>query len=315
MLTRPATHSGSWYSKDRTVLSEQVARFLAQAPPPKPGARVLVGPHAGYAYCGQRLAETYKAWDCRHTQTVFILGPSHHVFFQDTALLTAHAGYSTPLGHVPVATGICEALVGQGLAFGYMSGSVDADEHLFEMHLPFLVQRCLDENIPVPRVVPIMVSGLSAHARGVLVAALRPYFADPHNTFVVLSDFCHWGRRFGYTKYVSDPGLLRPTAYEKAPAHKVPIYKSIEYLDRSAMQVAAAGLLAEWDAYIETTGNTICGQRPIAVVLLLLEDYRARGGELASGAVFQWLGYSQSSRATSASDSSVSYAAGYVQLK
>ena len=81
------------------------------------------------------------------------------------------------------------------------------------------------------------------------------------------------------------------------------------------MLVAGAGSVAKWDSYIETTGNTICGQKPVAVVLLLLERFRASGGELASDEAFQWLGYSQSSKVSSLSDSSVSYASGYVLLK
>ena len=29
---------------------------------------------------------------------------------------------------------------------------------------------------------------------------LAPYLADPANLWVVSTDFCHWGRRFNYTR-------------------------------------------------------------------------------------------------------------------
>lgn len=106
---------------------------------PVPGARFLVGPyvtaavrrlgenrnqqtnhrHAGYSFAGSTLAETYKAWDTKGmyvphpslcffcylttnlSKRVFILGPSHHVYFQG-ARLTPFSVYETPLGNVPV---------------------------------------------------------------------------------------------------------------------------------------------------------------------------------------------------------------------
>lgn len=325
MLTRPATHAGSWYSADQATLTRQLAAFFSKAPAQEDGARVLLGPHAGYTYCGQRLAEAYKVWDTRGAERVFILGPSHHVYFKDEVRLSPHAFYDTPLGKVEVDVDVCAQLVNSmelvdGLRsskspFGYMNHTADEDEHLFEMHLPFLVHRCHSDNIAIPQIVPIMISGLSVKTRNAVVSALLPYFKDKRNTFIILSDFCHWGRRFGYTEYVSDMQLALLTTYKSATDKKTPIYKSIEYLDRTAMLIASAGLVAKWDAYIESTGNTICGQKPIAVILLLLERFLESGGETVSDDVFQWVGYSQSSKATAASDSSVSYAAGYVLLK
>ncbi|GEQ67259.1 hypothetical protein JCM33374_g923 [Metschnikowia sp. JCM 33374] len=317
MSTRLASHSGSWYSDDGTTLEQQVSKLLVRAPAQKNGARVILGPHAGYTYCGERLAEAYGVWDCKATSRVFILGPSHHVYFKDTALLSGHAFYDTPIGKVPVDTEVCKKLAGSmSELFDYMSESVDEDEHSFEMHLPFLVGRCRAENVDVPPIIPVMISGLSLRARRAVVDALAPYFADKTTTFVVSSDFCHWGRRFSYTAYVPDSQLVSLTQYKSSLDRKVPIYRSIEYLDRTAMLTASTGSVAKWDAYIETTGNTICGQKPIAIVLSLLEKYSATQDVSSTGGeTFQWLGYSQSSKAVSANDSSVSYAAGYVSLK
>ncbi|KAK4997747.1 hypothetical protein LTR16_007244 [Cryomyces antarcticus] len=81
MPTRQATHAGSWYSSSRSELSSQLDAWLSQAQPgakhtgpqssitapaqqlPVPGARVIIAPHAGYAYSGPAAAWAYKALD------------------------------------------------------------------------------------------------------------------------------------------------------------------------------------------------------------------------------------------------------------
>lgn len=304
MLVRPATHAGSWYSADSASLHSQLSRLLAPHKPQK-GARILIGPHAGYTYCAARLAEAYGAWDTTGTKRVFILGPSHHVYFSDAARVLHYAAYDTPLGVVPVDRTVCGALAALK-AFEYMLADTDDDEHLFEMHAPFVALRSQDAPLAI---VPIMISGLSARLREDVVEALLPYLQDEENTFVILLDFCHWGRRFGYTPFAAGECV---GGVGKAGD---PLHEQIAALDHAAMDVAAAGSAAAWDEYIRATGNTICGQKPVAVVLRLVEELRRRGGRTASDAVFEWAGYSQSNAVTRASDSSVSYASGYVRLR
>ncbi|RKP28520.1 UPF0103-domain-containing protein [Metschnikowia bicuspidata] len=314
-MIKPATHSGSWYSADPSILKKQLSGWFSMAAQSQSGSRVLVGPHAGYTYCGARLAETYSVWDLSKTKRVFILGPSHHAYFKDKVLLSLYEAYETPFGNVPVDTEICNQLkLLKDSPFQTMSESVDDEEHLFEMHMPFLVYRCQQDSAPLPKIIPILVSSLSTLCRQRVVDALSTYMDDPQNAFVVLSDFCHWGRRFGYTAYVPNNDLGEQVQYSQAERNGVPIYKSIEYLDRSAMMLASAGSAAEWDSYIETTGNTICGQKPIGILLRLIERYKKNGGLTVTDLVFEWLGYSQSSKAVEPSDSSVSYASGHVRL-
>lgn len=315
-MIRSATHSGSWYSADPYILSQQLSTWFNKAPKSQAGARVLVGPHAGYSYCGARLAESYSVWDLSTTKRVFILGPSHHVYFKDSVLLSAFDSYETPLGNLDVDLDVCNQLKNSkaNTLFKSMSESIDEDEHLFEMHMPFLMFRCKQEGVKAPKIVPILISSLSKSAREEVVESLLPYFEDKQNAFVILSDFCHWGRRFGFTEYVPDNDLSEIVSYSKSVDRGIPIYKSIEYLDRSAMIIATAGSAAKWDSYIENTGNTICGQKPIGLVLKLIEGFKRDGGLTVSDSVFEWLGYSQSSKAVKSSDSSVSYASGYVRL-
>lgn len=304
MSVRQASHAGTWYTSDKHQLKRQLAglfhlALLVVGDALVPGARFLVGPHAGYTYLGERLAETFAAWDSLITRRVFILGPSHHVLFRGAAMVLPFAYYDTPLGRLAVDTDTVAELT-QLPVFRTMSETVDEDEHSFEMHAPFIYYKH-----PDVKIVPIMISSMDASLCLALVAALEPYAADPENTFCVLLDFCHWGRLFDYTKYIAD----RPSGpVEDAPLTSLrsgsppgmPLYKLIELLDRRGMDIASAGDAASWDRYIEKTGNTICGQKPILVLLRLLH-----------GTGIEWIGYSQSNKAKLLADHSVSYASGY----
>lgn len=65
------------------------------------------------------------------------------------------------------------------------------------------------------------MGSLSADFEATYGAILAPYLGDPESLFVVSSDFCHWGKRFGFTHYDESCG---------------PIYKSIEQLDKKVCE-------------------------------------------------------------------------------
>lgn len=67
--------------------------------------------------------------------------------------------------------------------------------------------------------VPILVGDMAGGQRAEYAALLAPHLADPACLFVISSDFCHWGARFGY-QYIH-------------PACKgCAIHEAIEHLDR-----------------------------------------------------------------------------------
>lgn len=338
---RPATHAGSWYSSNRAELRAQFSRFFRGASQlvreinengddvtkTIPGARILIAPHAGYTYSGKRLAESFNVWDTSKVKRVFILGPSHHVYFRGFARVTAYSEYETPLGNLPVDVELMDKFVQLNgkktgkQVFRYMDETMDDDEHSFEMHAPYIYYKT--ENLPqgIPRIVPIMISSLDSTGVDDVVTELLPYLQDEENTFIISSDFCHWGLRFNYTNYVPHgpdefkykdvQRLLRGSVLRP---HDNKIFKSIEILDKEAMKIASTGSSIAWTEYIGSTGNTICGQKPIEVVLKLLERYRKEKGHESSGPVFNWIAYSQSNKVLTVDDSSVSYASGYVRL-
>jgi AmmeMemoRadiSam system protein B len=336
---RPATHSGSWYTDDADILAKQLADFFKVASSNVdfdtttgvPGARVLVGPHAGYAYSGQRLAETFASWDVSlPIDTIFILGPSHHVAFKHSALVSQYDYYETPFGNLPINKAISHHLTTLSSSspsrkapiFKFMDPDVDDDEHSFEMHAPFIYHRLKPfySLSQMPKLVPILISSMDDKLCQDLLTSLSPYLNDKKYHFIISSDFCHWGARFAYTKYYanakSELTTLSSHGFASSNSIEMPVYKSIELLDHQAMDIASKGSYDEWMDYISRTGNTICGQKPIALLLRMIQEYRSTQHEDESrkSVVFEWIGYSQSNRARRPSDSSVSYASGYVRM-
>lgn len=225
MAVREADHAGSWYSSNGQQLTQQLDYWLDQVPVdilpgaklPFPGARVVISPHAGYAYSGAAAAWAYKTLDLSKARRIFILHPSHHHSLRTAALPTVQA-YRTPLDSEPLPLDLetikeLSSLSGsagnQVVRFSTMSKSVDEAEHSSEMQLPYL-HRLLQKLYPnqppssYPPLVPMMVGATNAATERALGKLLAPYLQDESNAFVISSDFCHWGSRFSYTYYISD---------------------------------------------------------------------------------------------------------------
>lgn len=316
MTVRSATHAGSWYSGNPARLDKQMDGFIQRAPHGSvDGARLLIGPHAGYTYAGEVLAQTYSAWDTSKVKRVFILGPSHHVYFKNVAYVSSCDEYETPLGNLPVDTELIDTLCKSHKVFKKMRLDVDEDEHSFEMHSPFIYKQTQHLPQGVPKIIPIMISHGDSTFNDQVAQALAPYLKDEENTFAISSDFCHWGRRFGYTVYTPDESLKGLKTISHTPqgeqAGELLIYQSIEFLDKLGMKVASTGSSENWDEYIDTTGNTICGQHPISLLLKTVELVREKYDKPQDWGLFNWIGYAQSSQVTTYNDSSVSYASGY----
>ncbi|PWY91191.1 UPF0103-domain-containing protein [Aspergillus heteromorphus CBS 117.55] len=242
MPSREASHAGSWYSDSQHTLTRQLDQWLAQVPDeidgigslPVPGARIIIAPHAGYAYSGPCAAYAYKALDLSKAKRIFVLGPSHHHYLT-TLALPELTSYYTPLSDdpLPLDTELIAKLRsteatkpnGSSLSFTTMSRSIDEDEHSIELHLPY-IHRLLQLQHPdkptsqYPPLVPIMVGSTSALMEKAFGSILAPYLEDPENAFVISSDFCHWGLRFRYTYYV--PQAPKPGPKLPLSAHFLP---------------------------------------------------------------------------------------------
>jgi MEMO1 family protein len=220
MAVREAEHAGSWYTDNGSHLAQQLDYWLSQVPAdlPQPGARVVIAPHAGYAYSGPCAGWAYRCLDLSKAKRIFILHPSHHKHLSTAALPTVEA-YQTPLSDEPLpldheiiqhlSSLSTTSAEGRPIRFTTMSKDVDEAEHSCEMQLPY-IHRLLQKLYPnqatssYPPLVPIMIGGTSPDTEKALGKILAPYIADESNAFAISSDFCHWGARFSYTYYVPD---------------------------------------------------------------------------------------------------------------
>ncbi|KAF9229331.1 UPF0103-domain-containing protein [Gyrodon lividus] len=328
--TRPAEHAGSWYESDAQVLGGQLSGWLAAVKPipeqdfapPLTGSRAIIAPHAGYIWSGRAAAWAYSSIDTTGIKRVFILGPAHHVHL-NRCDVSGCDYYVTPLGNLPLDKDTIGQLLETG-KFGIMSIDTDKDEHSIEMHLPYVYQIFKDSNITV---VPILVGSINNAQEKTYGSILAPYLADPENFFVISSDFCHWGRSYGYTFYYPEPlpsdvpGVFLKSYGPQQNLSQRPIHTSIRDLDHEALDILTLPSKSKSDApaadshdkfveYLDRTGNTICGRKPIGVLLGMLSELEKSG----KSAKLQFVRYEQSSKCTSVSGSSVSYASAYISF-
>ena len=223
--------------------------------------------------------------------------------------------------------------------FRLTTRSEDEEEHSLEMQLPFIARvlararRGSDSTItttnrsavlPGVSVLPVMVGSLDYSAEQAYGALLAPIISDPSTFTVISSDFCHWGKRFSYSRMGDGTG---------------PIWQCIQALDRRGMDLIEACNHAGFSAYLKETRNTICGRHPIGILLAALQvlgggqrgsssSGSSSSGSSSSGSSngctkasstqqhrIQFVAYAQSSRCEEASDSSVSYAAAVVYVQ
>uniref|UniRef100_A0A914CIG5 Protein MEMO1 n=1 Tax=Acrobeloides nanus TaxID=290746 RepID=A0A914CIG5_9BILA len=272
----------------RMLLSD----WLEKAGPQNYGpARAIISPHAGYTYCGETAAYGFKQIVPDNIRKIFILGPSHVVYLSGCALTTC-ARYKTPLGDLHVDSEVTDELMETG-AFEHMDVKNEESEHSIEMQLPFLAKIFENRAARSYSIIPVLVGSLSPARQASYGKIFAKYIADPHNLFVISSDFCHWGNRFRFTPHDPHSGKM--------------IHEQIAAMDRQGMDAISAMDPHLFSDYLKKTQNTICGRNPICVMLQAAEHFRQMNNHTGE---FRFLKYSQSNKCRSLNDSSVSYAAG-----
>ncbi|GFN82848.1 protein memo1-like [Plakobranchus ocellatus] len=292
---RRASHAGSWYTDSRSTLNAQLEGWLLKATESLKPAKAIIAPHAGYSFCGACGAYAYRQVDPNQVKRIFILGPSHHVRMANCAL-TGTDTYETPLYNLPIDKEVCEELHSTG-AFDTMSLSTDEAEHSIEMHLPYIA-KVMESRRGQFTIVPVLVGSLSTHNEAKYGQILSQYLKDPDNLFVISSDFCHWGKRFGYTHYDKSRGK---------------IWQSIENLDKMGMNIIEKMDPPAFSEYLKAFQNTICGRHPISVLLNAIDYLRSASNGIHME--LRFLKYAQSSQCETSNDSSVSYASASFVMK
>ncbi|SGZ12554.1 BQ5605_C028g10513 [Microbotryum silenes-dioicae] len=287
------------------------------------GCKAVIAPHAGYAYSGPAAAWAYRCIDVQHIKRIFILGPSHHVALPGCALSQCDE-YATPLGPLKLDKKTIAELAATG-KFEWMDQQTDEEEHS-------------RSDITL---IPILVGSLSFTSEKTYGTLLEPYLRSADTLFVISSDFCHWGTRFGYTYFIPrhDLGVGEGHALTRGSSlgtgeRCCSIDQSIERVDREGMRIITfnqngkeeggrtpRSAHEEFNAYLKQTRNTICGRHPIGVLLGAMTSWAEREVEAEEGSEgvggecrLVWTRYEQSERVKDLRGSSVSYASAFVGL-
>jgi len=247
---RSSILAGQWYAAEKEELQREVSSYLKNAPPTNYYKELiaLIVPHAGYQYSGLAAAYGYVTIDEQAIKRVIILAPTHRYPFRGCSILKV-SYYQTPLGLVEVDSEVCRQLLEKKL-FSTVSPA-HREEHSIEIQLPFL-QEAIKGHF---KIVPILVGDIKGKDCQIIADAIKPVLNDT-TLLVVSSDFTHYGRRFGY----------QPFAKEK----KENLAENLRRLNFGAVEHI---MNKDFDAFIEyqrKTSITICGYRPIGILLKLL---------------------------------------------
>ncbi len=287
--TRPSALAGTWYTADPIQLATAIEGHLEHGRPLEEIASTrpiaLIAPHAGHRFSGDAAGAAFRllAGEAgRNVTRIFLIGPSHHQAFSGASIPNV-TQYETPLGPVPIDTDVTQAMLDHPLV--HTVARAHGPEHCLEIELPFL-QRVFEHPF---RIVPMLISGLDTAGWFELAQALAAH-VDEHTLIVISSDFCHYGSRFGYLPFEDDPdGNLRR-------------------LDKGVLAPILALDPAALATYKRETDITVCGIRPIGILLELLRRDQIQaiwGGGLPEGRV---LDYYRSADLLDDFEGSVSYA-------
>lgn len=184
MDVRPSPLAGTWYPGDPAQLAQSVDSYLDRAEVAPIDGRLIgvLAPHAGHRYSGAVAAHAFKLARGMDIDLVAVLGPSHYPY-RGPVVTARHDAYSTPLGTVPVAHDLLDALSGN-IPLQYVR---EDQEHSLENEIPFL-QRALGEF----RLLPLALVDQSLALAELLGATLGTLLSGQKALLVASSDLSHF---------------------------------------------------------------------------------------------------------------------------
>jgi AmmeMemoRadiSam system protein B len=267
---RKAAYNGFFYPKTTDALNKAIEECFTGklgpgALPTKPKldsfpVKAIISPHAGYVFSGMAAAWSYMAVAEAPLPDLFILlGPSHRAGHSGISM----DSFETPLGIIRVDQDFAKALVKKGNI--KLDEAIHEKEHSLEVQLPFL-QFSLGNRAEKIKILPFLVS--DDLDLGKAASDLRETITELKRTvtFIVSSDFTHYGPEYGYVPFTSD------------------LKERLSKLDGEAINLIKKGDADGFAAYVYKTGATICGQFAITLLLktikfkqALLEQYYTSG--------------------------------------
>ena len=230
---RPAV-AGTFYPREAPLLREMVDGFLSAVEEPPGTAIGAIAPHAGLVYSGQCAAHVLARITL--PPVVVVLAPNHTGYGTAPGGVSVwpRGGFVTPLGTVPVAEALADALLA-GCALAAADWAAHTSEHAIEVELPFL--QALDART---QILPLVLAWDDWRRSEELAAALAELVARWPQPVLLLasSDMTHY-----------EPA-------DRAAAKDKVALDAIRRLD-------AEGLLAA----CRREHITMCGRAPAAVVV------------------------------------------------
>jgi MEMO1 family protein len=258
---RKMMYAGSFYPKSIDSLNKILedcftAKLGPGAAPVKPKnpakpLKAVIAPHAGYSFSGMAAAWAYSAIsDCDVPDLFIIIGPSHSSGRSGVSMDT----FETPLGSVRSDQEFIKAFSQKGTV--RVDEELHIDEHSIEVQLPFL-QFALGNRAEKIKIMPFLVShdlDLDKAARD-LIQTMGDLKRSV--TFIVSSDFTHYGRNYHYVPFSSDV----PT--------------KIAELDGQLFEFIKSGDYKGFEEHIFKTGATVCGALAIGLLLRVIKFNKA----------------------------------------
>lgn len=244
---RPMAVAGQFYPSDKSELKTDLDSYFLENSDIKTQSvgelAAIIVPHAGYVFSGGIAAAAFsqipKDAEYEH---IFLIGPSHHTFFEGASVNYAFDFYQTPLGPVKVDTELGQRLDLDNDCFTYKADA-HSQEHCLEVQLPFLQYRLKE----LPPIVPIIIGTQKFSIIKEIAMALKPYF-NSHNLFIISSDFSHY------------------PSYEDAKKVDGNTGKAIE---TGELANFAQALKDNYDGKYRNLATSACGQCAIATLMLL----------------------------------------------
>ena len=243
----PMQVGGSWYPDDPAVLRRQLDRYLAAARQGLPASARrgqllgLIAPHAGYRFSGATAAYGYELLRGSGVKRAIVLGPAHRHPLRGLAVVAADA-IAIPGKILVIDRDMVQHITRHCLI--RVASEAYAGEHSIEMQLPF-IKRLLPDVV----VVPLLVGHITPAEARDIGQWLAHYCASRDTVIIASSDFTHFGPNYGYVPFSES------------------VAQQLKTLDMGAWEHIARRDIDGLVQYKRSTGATICGFNPIAILL------------------------------------------------
>jgi AmmeMemoRadiSam system protein B len=243
IILRDPVVAGAFYPATAAGLEHEL-RGLIEIDADRHPLLACIAPHAGYIYSGRVAGALYGHLEL--PRRVIVLAPNHTGVGAAVAV-APHERWRTPLGDVPIDTGLARKLVDRAYAATF-DPKAHQREHAIEVQLPFLLARR-----PDLEVLPVCLAHLHLQDcldLGRVLAKLISDHTDPVG-IVASSDMSH---------YLADSEARR--------------------LDRLAIDAVLARDPTRLYETVHREGITMCGVIPATVAVAAANELGAAGAHL-----------------------------------